>query len=56
VPVIKITARKDHYDMYPDILDYLVDIDAAVNNLGGVGEELFNLIASAEDQNEIIDT
>jgi len=58
VPVIKITARKDHYQQYPDILDYLVDIDAAVTRLRDVGEELFKLIlevaSGRRTQNEII--
>jgi altronate dehydratase large subunit len=44
VPVIKITARSDHFRKFPDILDYLVDIERAITDIRGVGEELFNLI------------
>ncbi len=58
VPVIKITARQDHFKSFPDILDYLVDIDQAVTDIRGVGEELFNLIlevaSGRKTQNELI--
>ena len=58
VPVIKITARKDHFEQFPDILDYLVDIDRAVADIKGVGQELFNLIlevaSGRKTQSELI--
>ena len=58
VPVIKITARQDHFRKFPDLLDYLVDIDRAVTDIRGVGEELFNLIVEVasgrKTQNELI--
>jgi altronate dehydratase large subunit len=58
VPVIKITARKDHYRDYPDIIDYLVDIDRAVTDIRSVGEELFHLMlevaSGRKPQSELI--
>jgi len=58
VPVIKITARRDHFHKFPDILDYLVDIDRAITDIRGVGEELFNLIlevaSGRKTQSELI--
>ena len=58
VPVIKLTANRIHYQKFPDILDYLVDIDTAIFNLGEEGEALFNLIVEVASgrrtQNEII--
>jgi len=58
VPVIKITARRDHFRKYPDILDYLVDIDRAITDIRGVGKELFNLIlevaSGRKTQSELI--
>ncbi|TFH35516.1 MAG: altronate dehydratase, partial [Dehalococcoidia bacterium] len=41
VPVIKMTARKDHFKKYPDMLDYLVDVDQAITNIDAVAEDLF---------------
>ena len=58
VPVIKITANRDHFHKYPDILDYLVDIDTALSHLDEVGAELLVLIVEVASgrrtQNEII--
>lgn len=58
VPVIKITARQDHYKKFPDILDYLVDIDRAITNIRDVGQELFNLMlevaSGKKTQSELI--
>jgi altronate dehydratase large subunit len=58
VPVIKITANRDHFHKYPDILDYLVDIDTALTHLDEVGAELLDLIveiaSGRRTQNEII--
>lgn len=58
VPVIKITARQDHFKKFPDILDYLVDIDRAITDIRGVGQELFNLIlevaSGRKTQSELI--
>lgn len=58
VPVIKITARRDHFKKYPDLLDYLVDIDRAVTDIRGVGQELFNLVlevaSGRKTQSELI--
>jgi len=44
VPVIKITARQDHFSKYPDMVDYLVDIQKAVTDIRSVGQQLFDLI------------
>ncbi len=44
VPVVKITARKDHFRMYPDLLDYLVDIEWALTDIDAVGQDLFNFM------------
>ena len=58
VPVIKITARQDHFRKFPDILDYLVDIDRASIDIRGVGQELFNLMlevaSGRKTQSELI--
>lgn len=58
VPVIKITARRDHFERYPDILDYLIDIDRAVTDIRSVGQEVFNFILEVASgrmtQNELI--
>ncbi len=44
VPVVKITARKDHFRKYPDLLDYLVDIEWALTDIDAVGQDLFNFM------------
>ena len=44
VPVIKLTANKEHFRKFPDLLDYLVDIDRAATDIKDVGRELFDLI------------
>lgn len=44
VPVIKMTANAEHFQKYNDILDYLVDIDSAVDNIRSVGQDLLNFI------------
>ncbi len=58
VPVIKLTARRDHFKKFPDILDYLVDIDRAITDIRSVGEELFNLMlevaSGRKTQSELI--
>ncbi len=58
VPVIKITARQEHFQKFPDILDYLVDIDRAVTDIRDVGEELFHMMleisSGRKTQNELI--
>jgi altronate dehydratase large subunit len=58
VPVIKITARQNHFRKFPDILDYLVDIDRAVTDIRSVGQELFNLMlevaSGRKTQSELI--
>jgi len=58
VPVIKITARQDHFRKFPDILDYLVDIDRAIADIRSVGQELFNLMlevaSGRKPQSELI--
>jgi len=58
VPVVKITARKDHFRKFPDILDFLVDIDRAITDIRGVGWELFNFMleiaSGAKTQSELI--
>ena len=51
-------ANRDHFHKYPDILDYLVDIDTTLTYLNQVGEELLDLImevaSGRRTQNEII--
>ena len=42
--MIKLTARKDHFRKYPDLLDYLVDIDLAITNIDAVAEDLFTFM------------
>lgn len=58
VPVIKITAKKDDYEKYFDILDYLVDIERTITDVRGVGKELFDLMlevaSGRKTQNELI--
>jgi altronate dehydratase large subunit len=58
VPVIKLTARQAHFRKFPDILDYLVDIDRAVTDIRSVGQELFNLMlevaSGRKTQSELI--
>ena len=58
VPVIKITAKKDHFEKYFDILDYLVDIEKTITDVRSVGKELFDLIlevaSGRKTQNERI--
>ena len=58
VPVIKITAKKDHFEKYFDILDYLVDIEKTITDVRSVGKELFDLIlevaSGRKTQNELI--
>ena len=58
VPVIKVTARRDHFVKFPDILDYQVDIDRAITDIRSVGQELFNLIlevaSGRKTQSELI--
>ena len=58
VPVIKITAKKDHFEKYFDILDYLVDIERTIADVRSVGQELFDLIlevsSGRKTQNELI--
>lgn len=58
VPVIKITAKKDDYEKYFDILDYLVDIERTITDVRNVGKELFDLIlevsSGRKTQNELI--
>ncbi|MCK4222082.1 MAG: UxaA family hydrolase, partial [Dehalococcoidia bacterium] len=58
VPVIKLTARRDHFRKYPDILDYLVDVERAITDIRGVGQELFSLIlevaSGRKTQSELI--
>jgi altronate dehydratase large subunit len=58
VPVIKITAKKDDYEKYFDILDYLVDIERTITDVRGVGRELFDLVlevaSGRKTQNELI--
>ncbi len=44
VPVIKLTANKEHFRQFPDLLDYLVDIQKAVTDIRNVGKELFGLV------------
>ncbi len=44
VPVIKMTARKDHFRKFPDTLDYLVDVDDAILNIDAVAEDLFKFM------------
>jgi len=46
VPVIKLTAREDHFRKYPDLLDYLVSIELAVTKIARVGEDVLKLIAA----------
>jgi altronate dehydratase large subunit len=58
VPVIKITAKKEHFDKYFDILDYLVDIERTIADAKSVGRELFDLMlevaSGRKTQNELI--
>ncbi len=58
VPVIKITAKKDHFEKYFDILDYLVDIERTIDDARSVGKELFDLIlevsSGRKTQNELL--
>ena len=58
VPVIKITARRDHFKKLPDILDYQVDIDRAITDIRRVGKELFKLMlevaSGRKTQSELI--
>jgi len=58
VPVIKITAKKDHFAQYSDILDYLVDIERTITDVRSVGKELFELMlevaSGRKTQNELI--
>lgn len=58
VPVIKITAKEDHYEKYFDILDYLVDIEKTITDVRSVGKELFGLMlevaSGRKTQNELI--
>jgi len=58
VPVIKITAKKDHFEKYFDILDYLVDIERTITDVRSVGKELFDLVlevsSGRKTQNELI--
>ena len=58
VPVIKITAKKDHFEKYFDILDYLVDIERTITDARSVGKELFDLIlevsSGRKTQNELL--
>jgi len=58
VPVIKITAKKDHFKKYFDILDYLVDIEKTITDARIVGKELFELMlevaSGRKTQNELI--
>ncbi len=44
VPVIKMTARKDHFRKCPDTLDYLVDVDEAILNIDAVADDLFKFM------------
>ena len=44
VPVIKLTANREHFGKYPDILDHLVDIDQAVTDIKVAGQEIFDII------------
>lgn len=44
VPVIKLTANKAHFNQFPDLLDYLVDIQKAVTDIRGVGKDLFSRV------------
>ncbi len=58
VPVIKITAKKEHFAKYFDILDYLVDIEKTITNARSVGKELFDLMlevaSGRKTQSELI--
>lgn len=58
VPVLKITARRDHFERFPDSLDYLVDIDRTVRNVKEIGQEIFELIVDVasgrKTQNEVM--
>ena len=44
VPTIKITANEKHCQMFPDIIDYRVDIDAAFTDIKAVGMALYQRI------------
>jgi altronate dehydratase large subunit len=44
VPTIKITANARHCQMFQDIIDFLVDIDAAFSDIKAVGQALYNRI------------
>ncbi len=58
VPVIKITAKKEHFERYFDILDYLVDIEKTITDVRNTGKELFDLIlevaSGRKTQSELI--
>jgi altronate dehydratase large subunit len=44
VPTIKITANARHCRMFQDIIDFLVDIDAAFSDIKAVGQTLYERI------------
>jgi altronate dehydratase large subunit len=44
VPTIKITANERHCQMFQDIIDFLVDIDAAFSDIKAVGQALYERI------------
>jgi altronate dehydratase large subunit len=44
VPTIKITANARHCQMFQDIIDFLVDIDAAFTDITAVGQVLYERI------------
>jgi altronate dehydratase large subunit len=44
VPTIKLTANARHCRMFQDIIDFLVDIDAAVSDIKTVGQALYERI------------
>jgi altronate dehydratase large subunit len=58
VPVIKITAKKEDFEKYFDILDYLVDIERTIKDARSVGKELFDLMlevaSGRKTQNELV--
>ena len=58
MPVIKITAKKEHFEKYFDILDYLVDIEKTITDVRSIGEELLDLIlevaSGRKTQSELI--
>jgi altronate dehydratase large subunit len=44
IPTIKITANARHCEMFQDIIDFLIDIDAAFSDIKAVGKALYERI------------